>query len=224
MCSTDTANLIEDVVQQKVDNDEMFTAFDISLDVKEKAKAEGLPVERHRHMRRQIHNAVAPFVNNCLYESTTWNVGAATPAILYYPSGGDPNQYVPRSRNDKNLTPGKVVRDGLFDDNDADDADSGVDLKGKVGDARGTLGVPNKYIRNAGFQHGQKIYVRSGNLNGEQALILSTDDTSALTSYTVDHNDNIRVTRHILNKGGIACGSGYKFDCWGNEVFILSTQ
>jgi len=226
MCSADTATLIAEVVDQKVDNDDMFTAFDVSLEVKALAKKEGLPVERHRHMRREIHNCMSRHVNGGTYESTTWDVGAPNPAILYFPTGGDPNEYKPQERDKKSQSNGhKPAQDGLFDaSDDGDDGDSGVDLKGRKPDARGTLAIPNSFIRDAGYKHGDRLYVATDDDNGEPVLVVSDDKAGALVSYVVDHGDNVRITDSVLTKGGIVCSSGYKFDRKDNKVLVLSTK
>jgi hypothetical protein len=239
MCNAATATVIAEVIDEKVDNDEMFTAFDVSLEVKKRAADQGLQVERHRHMRREIHNCMSRHVSGGTYESTTWNVGAPSPAILYFPTGGDPNEYEPQKRDDKKSKsngqatsqaygPG-VQQDGLFDADDDDDDDDGTDTgtstaKGRKPDARGTLAIPNNFIRDAGYHHGDRVYVASDNENGEQVLVVSNDKAGALVSYVVDHGDNVRITASILTKGGIACNSGYEFGLKDNDkVLVKST-
>jgi hypothetical protein len=240
MCNADTATLIAEVVDEKIDNDELFTAFDVSLVVKKRAADKGFQVERHRHMRREIHNCMSRHVNGGTYESTTWNVGAPSPAILYFPTGGDPNEYEPQKRDDQKSKKSKsngqatqaygpgAQQDGLFDADDDDDDDNGNGsgaVKGRKPDSRGTLAIPNSFIRGAGYHHGDRVYVASDNENGEQVLVVSDDKAGALVSYVVDHGDNVRITASILTKGGITCSSGYKFDLKdSNKVLVKSTD
>ena len=93
-------DLIDKVVDEKIANNEMFTAFDVSLDVKSKCRAQNLPIFRHSEMRQEIHQAVQVFVANGNYEIVLKDVGAPRPANLYYPQGTDPDSYTPRKRDD----------------------------------------------------------------------------------------------------------------------------
>jgi hypothetical protein len=102
MCNPESRELIHEVVTQRVQGDEMFTAFEISLAVQESARERGLPVERHRDMRGTIHEEMTTLLSGGLYQRSLQNVGAPEPAYVYYPQGGDPTQYVPLSRRDGN--------------------------------------------------------------------------------------------------------------------------
>jgi hypothetical protein len=100
MCSPTSQDIIHQIVQQRIQGDEMFTAFEISLAVQEACREKQLPVERHREMRGTIHDTLHTYLDNGLYQRSLQNVGAPEPAYVYYPQGGDPTKYVPLSRRD----------------------------------------------------------------------------------------------------------------------------
>jgi hypothetical protein len=231
MCTSQTADLISEVVTEKVEKDEMFTAFDVSLDVKERARKEGVPEERHRHMKRVIHQEVEAYVSNGLYEKTLVDVGAGSPAFLYHPDGTDPNQYTPRTRKDAKPattpTSGNVISDTAVDDDDEDDDDddnSNGKSKARKGDKRGTLGVPNAFVRDAGFRKGQRVFAIAGAHDGEPALVLCKNASAPLTSYVVNDSDRVRVTAYILRKCQVFSKSGYEFHSKGDQVVVTAAN
>ena len=231
MCTTQTADLISEVVTKKVDNDEKFTAFDVSLDVKERAKKDGVPSERHRQMKRAIHSEMDSYISNGLYEKTLVDVGAGNPAFLYLPTGSDPDEYTPRTRQDaKPTTPtptGDVlsfVDDDDDDDDDEDDGDDGNNSKARKGDKRGTLGVPNTFVRDAGFRQGQRVYAAAGTHGSKPALVLSKSGSAPLTSYVVNDSDRVRVTEPVLRKCQVFSKRGYEFYCKGDQVVVTAAK
>lgn len=230
MCEPATANLIQEIIDRKINNNELFTAFDVSLAVKELASAKGEPVERHRHMKGTIHQTIEPFVQQGIYNSELWDVGAQTRAFLYYPNGADPNTYVPVARRNAKpapqqsgsllpTTPGTLATD----DGDFDDGD-GID-SGRKADKRGTLTVPNFLLRQAKIEHKDVAYatVRKDS-QGRDTVVLSKRvpaGCAPLTTYTVDKGGNVRVCKATLETAGIADGA-FDFEHIDDQVIIRS--
>ncbi len=73
----------------------MFTAFEISLEV----KAEGVR-ERHRNMKEFIHQVLAELGGQHNYTRTLRDVGAPIHAWLYHKIGDNPFMYRPLPRHD----------------------------------------------------------------------------------------------------------------------------
>jgi hypothetical protein len=101
MCNPTSADLIYQIVQQRVQGDEMFTAFEISLAVQESAREQHQPVERHREMRGTIHQTLQTFVDSGVYQKELRDVGARDRAYVYFPTGSDVSNYMPLTRHDK---------------------------------------------------------------------------------------------------------------------------
>lgn len=237
MCDPQTLSLIEEVVDRKVNNQEMFTAFDVSLEVQEKAKGQGLPFTKHSHMKGDTHRCIDTHVNSGAYQRTLKDVGAPVDAFLYYPAGADPDTYVPRPRKDAVKTapaavaatsPGAIDTSqfGTSDNNDDSDVSSAVDTdddeegdqtaSGRTPDARGSLTVPSYLLRAAGFAEKEVAYVTK---QGD-TLVLSKQTPPGsvpLTTYTVDYHNNVRITDKTLAN---IPGSSYDFDGTSDQVVV----
>lgn len=246
MCSPQHCDLIQEVADEFVGDDKAFTAFEVSLEVQKRADAQGLPRERHRNMRGEIHKTLQQFVDSGVYEQSLVDVGAPSRAFLYYPPNYDPSSYVPLDRQDKQSqqaaqtvtssvasTPPRadyVSGSGLSSvSNVSDDDDEGdeQDTTGKKGDARGTVAVSAQVLRAAGFQKDDIAYACPNVRNGENVLVLAKQVPAGLskqTSYTVDHGNNIRVTAYTLEKAGLDGSKGYDFERDGDQVIVKAHQ
>lgn len=236
MCSPQHSELIQEVVDEYVNDDRAFTAFEVSLEVKKRADKAGLPKERHRHMRGVIHQCLQSFVNNGVYQQTLVDVGAPNRAYLYHPPTYDPSNYVPLSRNDQPQNGSNAI---INSGDVTDDDDGSVGLAaasivsatratksiGKIGDARGTVAVSATLLKKAGYTPGDTVHVFFGNYQGQKAIILGRavpNGFSRETSYTVDHGNNVRVTAHTLSKAGLQSPDGYDFDQDGDKIVITA--
>jgi hypothetical protein len=217
MCDAQTGNLIRESVQEAIDADEMFTAFDISRRVQAKLQAANLPFVRHRDIKNDIHAQVDQYVNSGVYSRQLHDVGAPTQAFLYFPPNADPNTYTPQDRPKDQL---KVAAPQLAQLQVSDDSDDGdeADTGGRGVDARGSLCVPNHVIRAAGFQHGDIAYVSVN--NGELIIAKQVPaGLSAQTNYKVDYSDNVRITAATLATIGSAV-NGYDFERVNDRVVV----
>jgi hypothetical protein len=223
MCTQDAALLINEIVSAKVDNDVMFTAFDVSREVQARQEEDGVPMERHRNMKNTIHGEMQQYVDSGLFEKMLCDVGAPNPAFVYYPAGMDPQTYVPQHRAAAtNHQPPVVQQRSTLA---AAIAGSPTGQNGHRGDARGTLAVPCDTIRSVGIQNGETVYVSEGVQNGEEVLVLDKDypaNGNVLASYTVDRYGNVRITHSTLstitdNGPGLET---YDFEVDGNTIVI----
>lgn len=235
MCSTATASLIQEVAQEFVQQDRAFTAFEVSLEVQKRQKANGEAVERHRNIKNDIHRTLQGYVDSGVYLKSLQDVGAPTQAFLYYPPTYDPTQYQALSRNDSSAPVAAVVGSALSlppvtsgigllssADDDGDDGDL-ADKQGRTGDARGAVCIPTYILRAAQFSPGDVAFACADSRNGEAVLVLAKQLPAGLskqTSYTVDPSNNIRVTTYTLNKAGLDGSNGYDFDVDGVNVVV----
>jgi hypothetical protein len=212
MCSPDTAVLIKQVVTQRVDNDELFTAFDISLAVKELAKQAGQSPERHRDMKGAIHQEMSGYLATGVYRRELVDVGAPTKAFVYYPDGVDPNNYVPMTKTKTvSVKPPPALPAATADDEDEDEGD------GRRVDARGSLSVPSHLVASLGLNTGERVFV----LQDQRGLRVSrTDGAGSLASYVVDKNRNVRITRQHLAFCGFSGQDTFDFGDDNGDVLI----
>jgi hypothetical protein len=245
MCTAQADEFIVEVVDEFINGDVMFTAFDISLKVQEKLQAAGLPRERHIHLKNTIHREVQPFVDQKLYEQTLHDVGAPSRAFLYHPTGTDPNAYTPRDRNDGKktssvsagggatatvtpkpkllATPQQIQQVGFFLSNDEDDEDDGdaQDLSGRGTDQRGSLTVPSFLLRIAGFAHGDIAYITPID---DKSFVVSKRPVAGKqhlkTTYTTNSNVNVRVTASSLTACGLNPQDKFDFEQNQDQVVV----
>lgn len=112
-------NLLFSVIKDKVNKQEAFTAFDITM----QAKKQGLK-ERHRNVKKTIHDIMYYEFNS--YHTTVISIdGVDVNPILYYPNGYDVNDYVPMDRTDITfqVIPSNNVSSDENEEDDEDDED-----------------------------------------------------------------------------------------------------
>lgn len=176
---------IIETINQLVQNNKMFTAFDITRQVWRVSKIfnEHAPTFPHRAMKSEIHNFMQPYVQQGVYLKTLIDVGADTPAYVYHPINSDATTYVSLMHNSQMPPP---VHDG--------------DLKEiRSTDARGTLCIPAYMVRQIA-NSGDNLYV----IAMPEKLILSKQHVSDI-SYKIDEYCNARITEaqlKILNNQG----------------------
>jgi len=225
MCSPKCEVIINEVIQELVDNDCLFTAFDVSKTVQARLQKEGLPFERHRHLKSIIHQHVDVFVTSGEYVRQLNDVGAPTQAFLYFPPQADPSTYVPQDRHDTTVKQVNIQNSDLDENENKDeDEDEGDEVDtGRKPDARGTICVPNHILRAAGFSHKDIAYAVLADDELFLTRQLSTNDTK-LASYTVDYSNNVRVTAKTLEKAGFLNVKSCDFNRKGDQVFISKSQ
>lgn len=83
---------IDEVVKEFVEEGRMFTAFEVSLAVKEKGVR-----ERHRNMRSYVHESIAEQGGQS-YSRSLRDVGAPVQAWVYHRLRDNPHEYEPLDR------------------------------------------------------------------------------------------------------------------------------
>ena len=216
MCNQTNQELIEEVVSERVENEELFTAYDISREVQNRARNNGTPFERHRDMKNYIHNVMQDYLG-VEYVKTLHRIGDNN-AIVYHPPHRQAAEYVSgidepakegfatygpavvaavqENRPPQHVFNAQQVADVVSSWKIANQSDKIINLVRNYGvDGRGSLIVPAKIVREAGFQPKQKVYV------GRQfhsLHIVDEDFIGSDASYTVDDYGNIRITAGVV--------------------------
>lgn len=204
--------VIDQVIKDKIQNNELFTAHDITLEVRNRG---------HRVKHDEVKNIVHDFYNRGLmgvaYGKTNISVPNGNP-ILYYPLNSDPNSY----SNIRNQSQVPIVSNNSSTIS-IPTFNSPVNLvvkKNKPGqrikrfvDRRQTLSIPCDIVKKAGFLAGQKVYVI--NLNNKVKI---TDKPVSNRSFTVDNKNQIRITQSTLNHYGLG---GQFYDIQNSQDSIL---
>ena len=89
-----TQSRIDEIVAQWVREGKMFTAFEVSLEVKKRGGQ-----ERHRNMREYVHETIFRLgIERGDYSRTLMDVGAPEQAWVYHTIASNPYDYVPLDR------------------------------------------------------------------------------------------------------------------------------
>jgi hypothetical protein len=227
MCDTFTESVIETVVNEKVQNNEIFTAFDITILAQGQLKSDKKfdpSIHRHRAMKNDIHRIINSVVSG-VYDRQLRDVGASSDAHVYYPYGSDPANYVALTVADLfKVKVDPVVASVLNDSFTPVPATS--DTKICNADARGTVCISKFLIENAGMKAGDVAVVYTGkdDLNRDALILVGRANAASvvadsLATYTVDYHGNIRVTVSVLSEAKMVAAN---YDCDGNstKVFI----
>src|SRR5262245_23830296 len=201
-----TQSRIDEIVTQWVREGRLFTAFEVSLAVKE----QGIR-ERHRNMREYVHQSIfRAGVARGDYTRTLMDVGAPEQAWVYHPAGSNPYTYEPLDRSDFNkprtkqaAVPGGVRNPALLK---AGATAPHAIPQGAYGtDQRGRLCIPVHLLSQIGAGPGQRVKVLCDSAN-EQVLISKgngSNGTDSDTSYTVEADGNVRITQGTLEKAAL---------------------
>lgn len=215
-------NLIEDAVNNFVNDNKMFTAFDVTKEVR------GQTQDRvyHDEVKKEVHKM---FHNNRVsgYARSLASLPNANPQPwLYHPVNVNTSLYQgsPVADNAANApvaqaavatpTPTAAIS-SVVDDGDDDNVYSL--------DTTNRLCVPNKLVRQTGLKHGDGAAVYFNGVT-RQVHVLALNKaapsmSSHLTSYVVDKDDNIRITESVLNKAGLS-GTDYEITGDGDSITV----
>lgn len=211
MCDQATRTVIEELVQDKIEKSEMFTAWDITRAL----SASGIK-ERHRDVKRVVHGLFADGEMEGYARKTVALPSVQGPAPwVYHPEGTDPNDYA----NQGNIAPAKAAT--TTDDEDDEDDDTASRLGGirpsrtvarttlnpdgtidRSAGNRDYLYVPKTFVKDSGLRPGDTVYVQK---DGNE-LVLTEDEEDGLVTlakYSVDAKGNVRIPKaHLPAKTG----------------------
>ena len=199
---------ITEVVTDWVGEGKMFTAFEVSLAVKERGVR-----ERHRNMRDKVHEIIFRIGGPQAYTRTLMDVGAPEQAWVYHPHDRNPYTYRPLNRDGYDSPPADdpvLVPSGIRNPIKlvwGSPAHATVPPGAYGTDQRGRLCIPVGLLGQIGAGPGQRVNVLCDPAN-EQVLISKVTNGGAApgspdTSYTVEPDGNVRITQGTLEKAAL---------------------
>ena len=233
-------SVVEDVVEEKVRAGELFTAHDITLEVRSRG---------HRASHGQVRDAVHDYYNRgglgLAYVRTNITVPGGNP-YLYHRGADDPSVYQ-NVRGNNSVSPSVQDDD---DDDDDDDNDNNVPIaipanlfanlnssqktshvrnksrvankpgiiKNRSVDGRGSLSIPSPIIRQLGFKPHQKVYAVAS-FHGVDVRSTEPPHSTVYGKYTVDSHQQVRLTQSLLKRAGIA-GTQYDVEQLADSVVV----
>ncbi len=214
---------IERLAAQWVAEGKMFTAFEISLALKDQGVR-----ERHRNLKAKIHEALAQ-VGGENYSRTLMDVGAPSQAWVYHKLRDNPYLYEPLDRSGygdsapkKKARPKpqvardpKPLRAGSPEPPTNDDGVFGMD-------AQGHLTIPQSLIVGLGLAPGDEVHVVCDRLNQQIRLCRPSqfNPEPNHTTQTVAKDGTVRLEHDLLKSielDGLQC---YQVLSGGNQISV----
>ena len=199
-------NEIVDVVNEFVNDGNMFTAWDVTVAVRKRSKDR----VQHFEVKKEVHRM---FDNGSMssYNRQLANLPNISPQPwLYFPPSADPSAYTGKPA----VAPAAALPSPTSSMTALDD---GVDIAADGSivykfDSTDRLCVPNKLVREMGLKAGDEVEVLCTVPATSEVCVVpknaggsTTNPTfsSQVATYVVDRYDNVRISRAALTKIGI---------------------
>jgi hypothetical protein len=234
---------IEDVVREWVAQGKMFSAFEVSLAVKERGVQ-----ERHRNLRDTVHQIVAEVGGANGYSRTLCDVGAPVHAWVYHRLRDNPYAYEPLDRSGMDeaktsggrggqrgaaSTPASTTRQGASDRplptlRNPQPLRAGAPLPataedGAFGiDREGSLAVPNTMLSRLGVAAGEKANIAIDAANQELRITRPSvlDRSTPDATLDVQSDGALRLAAELLDRAGLGGMQCYHIDGRGNLITV----
>lgn len=224
--------VVESVVDEKVLAGELFTAHDITLEIRQRGHRAG-----HGEIRDAVHDYYARGGLGVAYSRTIISISGNGNPFLYHRGADDPSTYQ-NIRGNNIAVPNFSSIQNDDDDDDDDDVQavaippsllSGLSdvpdvpvnnqvIKSRIVDGRGTLSIPAPIIRQLGFKPRQKVYAVVVT-DGVDVVATQPPADVLYRRYTVDDHQQVRLTQSLLQRAGIA-GKQYDVEQLNNKVVV----
>jgi hypothetical protein len=218
---------INDVVSNWVNEGRMFSAFEVSLAVKDQGVR-----ERHRNMRDAVHEVIFRIGGPQGYSRTLMDVGAPEQAWVYHPKSTSPYRYRPLDRGDGKSTPAddpSFVAPPIRNPRAlawASTAQAMVPPGAFGTDQRGRLCLPVTLLQGLGVSAGRRVRVQC-EPSQERLTIAALDDSevqTADTTYTAEPDGNVRLTQSTLDRAGLGGLQCYRIEGDGRAITVRAFE
>ncbi len=207
-------NEIENTVNDFVRDNKLFTAYDVTVAVRQNVKDR----VSHKDVKREVHKM---FDSGSLfgYNRTLANLAGVNPQPwIYHPLAEDASTYTGDAKVTKSS--GNVFVDLGLPNPVAAVVASLSTLPDELHefDSTDRLCVPAKLVRQLGLhEHDEAVLVTVS--NDEFSILSKSNAQTWFADYVVDRYDNVRVSRATLLKNGV---DGNKFEITGdaNKVTV----
>ena len=184
MLSQDTMDTITELVAKMANNDEMFTAFDVTSIIRKTEDGEAPHHEVKNIVHSMFGNGEMPSDYQRSSSSFKLDNGGSVTVFVYHPQWLNPGDYNPKRFQEEDGNP--------FLSKTA--ASPAVKT---VGDKRGRVCVPACIVREFGSTFGDSVWV-DNTLTGSIHIYPTLFDDAK--EYKVDRSGNIRLAKSIVDK------------------------
>lgn len=201
--------LVEDVVRDKTDKGELFTAFDVTRAI----RSDGTRA-RHGDVKVAVHGLFSDGEMGNYQRSLASLQGVSPQPFLYHPVGADVSSYDPGAsapQGKTSPTPATTPTSTPSDPADDDDDDGIVRKTGQ----EGSLYIPTTMVRDIQLKQGEKSFIYQDN----NTLVVSAKDDDSLGTLlatpVVDVKGNVRI-----NKGKLPDKTTYRIKVDEDKILI----
>jgi hypothetical protein len=215
MCDQQTRDTLEQIVNDKVNNREMFTALDITR----AAQGQGIQA-RHRDLKNDIHGILRNVVGNVYSRTLIQIAGVTEKPMLYYPAGTDPDTYVSPAAQGQTATATATATPSTAHLQTAPTFPKAKVPGASNRDRRGRIWIPSRFLSGIGAATGDEVAVAI--TQGSLKVAKSADPTLVNYFYTVDRHGNIAISATAFQKAGIDNStSGYKINGSASQIEVV---
>ncbi len=193
---------IIDVVNDFVDDTKMFTAWDVTVELRKQSKNR----IQHFEVKKEVHR-IFDQGNMFGYNRALANLpNIALQPWIYHPLNADPNMYM---GNVVAITPASTpVVPSTCSISMTTPPKNDYHYYG----ASNRLCIPNKLIRQLGLRKGHEVLLLRPLTSNDEVVIkpkrwFIPNGSSPVAVYTVDKHDNVRIPRSTLNKAGLVASA-----------------
>jgi hypothetical protein len=186
MCNADNAVIMQEVVEEFVQDERAFTAFDATQEGMQRGTT-----ERHRSLKGQVHANMQSGLSDGSYERSLIPTPTGD-AWLYHPAGYDVQKHAQRLQIDAAQSAGRMSRNSTaYPKTGKSDGEQ----KQRQIDNDGRLNIPVDFLVSIGCRAGATIQV--GSVNDEMVLSKKLGD-DAVADYVVNGDGRVRVGQSVL--------------------------
>jgi len=209
----DVTETINNIVAEWIADGRMFTAFEVSLEAKERGAD-----ERHRNMKDAIHQALSRFGSTRGYTRTLMDVGANNEAWVYHEGDADPSDYRPLSRgNDSrggnaNRTSVSSHRPSAASSATSNDA----------ADSSGRLKISADKLSQIGIGCEDEAIVKCDDINAEIRITRPTlfDDSPPDAHYQTDKQGDLHLPSSVMQRAGLGHASSFDVTAASGRITV----
>lgn len=215
MCDPVMAGHIEDVIEKFVDEQRMFTAYDVTCEIRTNV-GRGVNV-KHNDIKNDIHKEMAQHLDSD-WQKTLQDVGAKVSAFVYYHFMSDPTGYEPQSRGSSSSAPASSAPSSAPAATTATAPTTAAVASSDAFavDGRSRLLIPTTFMQHLGVVGGDDVKV----YKELDFIVVSKEDQQLreLACIKVDNHGYVYLSAKILGQGDL--GDAQTFDVESTDLGV----
>ena len=225
MCSPQNQVIVDNVINDFVQNNKPFTAFDVTQEARKQDAT-----EFHGQMKASVHGRWADLQNHNYQRQTVSLAGSPVDPWLYFPQGYDPVDYV-NAINAGNTVPAGVASpahpSGIAQpDDDDDDDDATADYTTGSLTSEDRLAIPTSMLRDIGVDAYDTVHVIA--IPNDKKIEIRVDigpngidPSNYVSEYETGRRMKVRISKRIMDKANVS-GTVFKIEKVGDSILVTA--